>query len=251
VTSHSILGASRAHQWWHCGYWVKNASGANLGSVWAAEGTAAHELAQRCLVDNHDASHLLGTTIGEFEVTEEMAAAVQMYVAVCRRLIDACDVHMIEQHITLGKLNPPVDMFGTADFIAYSRKRREVHVVDFKFGKGVWIATKNNPQLMYYALGAVLAIDEPVSSISMTIVQPRVAKSDPFRNITIDAVEMAEWSLELLDRAHAAMKPNAPAVAGDWCKFCPIKNSCLAHQNSRNTAAYHEFSLPDAHVAGA
>ena len=71
-------------------------------------------------------------------------------------------------------------MFGTADFVAYSKKRHELSIVDFKYGKGVWVAAEDNTQLKYYALGAALSINDPVSTISMTICQPRYGgSSDP------------------------------------------------------------------------
>ena len=124
----------------------------------------------------------------------------------------------------MALLDPPVPMFGTADFFSYSKRRRELHLVDFKYGKGVWVAARNNPQLMYYALGAALLIEHPVSKISMTVVQPRFAKGDPVRTATVDAVELAEWSIELIARAHATQQPNAPTVAGEHCKFCPAKS---------------------------
>lgn len=133
-------------------------------------------------------------------------------------------------------------MFGTADFVAYSRERREIHIVDLKYGKGVWVAARNNSQLLYYALGAALTVDGPVSEIVMTIVQPRT-KGDVERTATIDAVELVEWSFKLLEAAAATQAPNAPQVAGEHCKFCPAKGTCLAYQNQSYAAAYHQFGI--------
>lgn len=141
-------------------------------------------------------------------------------------------------------------MFGTADFVSCSKRRRELNLVDFKYGKGVWVPARNNHQLMYYALNAALLIEHPVSKISMTVVQPRFAKGDPVRTATVDAVELVEWSIELLARAHATQRHDAPTVAGEHCKFCPAKTSCLTHQTWKSNAAYHEFSLADVNVAG-
>jgi hypothetical protein len=218
-------------------------------SQYAAEGTAAHELAQAALTEDRDADAYVGMMFGDFIVTADMASAVQIYIDVCRRLMDACTFYRIEQQFDLAPLHPPVPMFGTADFIAYSSRRRELHVVDFKFGKGVWVPTKGNAQLHYYALGASLSIDEPVSSMTMTIVQPRTG-GDPVRTTSIDAIALAEWSFTLLDRARATQQPDAPLAAGEWCRFCGAKQSCPAYQGGRATAAYHEFTLTDVTTAG-
>lgn len=214
---------------------------ATTDNVYASEGTAAHELAARCLAEDRDAAEFIGQTFNEFTVTPAMSEGVQVYVDHCRRLMDSCDLHYIEHRINLEPLNPPVPMFGTADFIGYHARRRELHVADLKYGKGVWVAAKDNPQVKYYALGAALAIDAPVSKVIATIVQPRFGKGEPIRTIVLDAIELAEWSFELMRYAHATRDPEAPTVPGDWCKFCPVKNSCLAYQLQRANAAFHEF----------
>jgi hypothetical protein len=211
------------------------------GSAYASEGTAAHELVARCLEEDCEATEFLGHTFNGIIVTEGMVGSAQIYVDYCRRLIDFCDVHHIEHKVSLEALDPPVPMYGTADFIAYFAKRQELHVVDLKFGKGVWVSAKDNPQTLYYALGAALSIDGPVSKVVATIIQPRFGKAEPIRTIMIDAIELTEWSFELMERARATRDPEAPAVPGDWCKFCPVKSSCLAHQLQQANTAFKEF----------
>ena len=186
----------------------------------------------------------IGETIEGVVVTPGMADAVAICVNHCRRLMDTADAHWIEQNVSLAKLSPPTSMFGTCDFAAYFRKRQELHIVDYKHGKGVYVVAKDNTQLRYYALAAALTFDIPVSTVVTTVIQPRFAgSSDPIRSAVVDAVEMAEFAIELIDRAHVAMQPNAPILAGTWCKFCPIKNSCQAHQNFRHAEAYRDFAL--------
>jgi hypothetical protein len=234
----------------HCPGSVRTCGGRpSVETVFAAEGTAAHELAQAVLTEDRDADAYIGMMFGDFIVTADMARFTQTYIDVCRRLMDACAFYRIEQQFSLEKLSPPVPMFGTADFIAYSSRRRELHVVDFKYGKGVWVSAKDNAQLHYYALGASLSIDEPVSSVTMTVVQPRTS-GDPVRTTSIDAIALAEWSFTLLDRAYATQQPDAPLAAGDWCRFCGAKQSCPAYQGGRASAAYHEFTLTDVTTAG-
>ncbi len=135
---HSELSASGAHQWWNCAGSVTATRGIpRVDSIYAEEGTAAHELARRCLVEGHDTEHYQDQTIEGFRGDASDGNAVQIYVDVCRRLQSSCDVHFIERSFSLEALHPPVPMFGTSDFVSYVRRSRELHVVDLKFGKGV------------------------------------------------------------------------------------------------------------------
>ena len=63
------------------------------------------------------------------------------------------DRYWIEQEVDLAPLDPPTRMFGTVDFAAFIRRRRELHICDFKYGRGTFVAARDNPQLRYYALG--------------------------------------------------------------------------------------------------
>ena len=250
--AHSELSASGAARWMNCPGAVRMSRGvAQHESVYAAEGTAAHEVANLCLAEVRDAKSFLGQKFGDHQVTPAMAASVQTYIEYCREKIDACDQYWLEHAFTLAKLNPKAQMFGTADFASYSKRRRELSVVDLKFGRGTWVSAKRNVQMLYYALGVTLSIDEPVSRVSMTIVQPRFNSGDPIRSWSIDAIELAEFSFELMAAAHAALEPDAPTRAGTWCRFCPAQNSCLSFQNMKANAAYHEFKLTDVDDAGA
>jgi Protein of unknown function (DUF2800) len=253
VQRHSELGASAAARWMNCPGSVRMVRGVpQQDSRYAAEGMLAHTVAQQCLTRDCNAGAFLGFRSEDgLQVTPEMVRGVQLYVDVCRHKMDACDLHWVEQPFTLARCDPPTDMFGTTDFAALSRRRRELHIVDLKYGRGTWVPAKNSPQLRYYALGAACTIDEPVSRVSMTVVQPRFSNADPIRTWSIDAVELAEFSFELMARARAALEPDAPTIAGEWCKFCPAKNSCLAFQNVKSSATYHEFRLTEADVADA
>jgi Protein of unknown function (DUF2800) len=244
MAKHSEFSASGASRSLACPGSVRACHGLEgASSRYADEGTAAHDLAARCLVEGHDARHFVGLQIGEFTVDRTMADFVQVHVDTCRRARADADVFLVEHQFTLDALSPPLPMFGTADCVIYSKSRRELQIIDLKYGKGVWVPARNNSQLKYYAIGACLAIDDPVSTIVMTVVQPRVS-GDPIRSATIGAIELVEWSFELLAAAAATQAPDAPLVAGTHCKFCPAQTTCLAFQNAKYTAACQFCSRP-------
>jgi Protein of unknown function (DUF2800) len=242
---HSLLSASASERWLNCPRSVAMTRGMDSGdTIYSQEGTAAHLVQQRCLTENLEPRSFIGEVIEGIPVTAEMADAVAISVSHCRRQIDTADAYWIEQSINLAKLGPPVPMHGTLDFGAYFAKQRELHLVDFKYGRGVYVRATGNAQLKYYGLAAALTFDIPVSAVVTTIIQPRFGgTSDPIRSAVVDAAEMAEFALVLLERAHAAMRPDAPIAAGSWCKFCQAKNTCQTHQLFQHAEVYREFAL--------
>lgn len=63
--------------------------------------------------------------------------------------------------------------FGTGDCVIIADGT--LHIVDFKYGRGILVEAKDNPQMMLYALGALELFDclYDIDTVSMTIFQPR------------------------------------------------------------------------------
>lgn len=221
-------------------------------SPYAAEGTAAHELAQHCLESGHDADRYAGWTIDitaetvmqkfrqglepdgntKWEVTDEMAEGVQLYLDHIRALVEArpeMDV-AVEAKLDLSRL---VDgMFGTADFCAYEPLTQTLYIRDFKYGRGYTVEVKENPQLLAYAAGAARKWhNRGVDVIDLGIVQPRTSHPDGrVRTHAYDAIELAEYEIELKAAVAAAGEPDAPLKPGDHCQFCKAAPVCPALQ---------------------
>ncbi|WP_419900674.1 DUF2800 domain-containing protein [Roseomonas sp. USHLN139] len=237
--AHSVLSASGCKRWWNCpGSVSLTQDMPNESSVFAQEGTRAHELAEACLVNKLDAVEYVDRQIGGHTVTVEMAEAVQVYLDECRRVPGE---QWIEVRFNLDSINPPAPMYGTADFVAFDPETRTLHVIDLKFGQGLQVYAEGNPQLRYYALGALLKFPElDVQRIRAVIVQPR-AFGKAIRETEIDPVELIEWSMTLMRRAEVAMQPDAPLAAGEWCKFCPAAGQCRAQFDLAVSTATAEF----------
>lgn len=242
--AHSPLGASACSRWWNCpGSIHLSRNIASRTSVYAKEGTVAHELAQKCLESGNDAYKFLHNTIDEVLVTEEMAEAVQVYVDECRTQAELGTMPpMIETRISLERLNPPDDMFGTADFMVVQGPL--LVVLDLKYGKGVAVSAQDNPQLKYYALGALYALpdDVGIQRIKVGIVQPR-ALGESIKYAEYDVMELLEWSIELIDRARIALVPTAEVNPGSWCRFCPASGVCPAQAEKAMRAAQDVFTV--------
>lgn len=220
-------------------------------SKYAAEGSVAHYLGETCLNQGRRAVDFLGawgwynngrTGLASsdvappeekgdhfiFQVTDEMAAAVQTYLdEVNRRLAGLVGGQSaIEQKLDLSWLVP--GMFGTGDHVAVEPLGR-LYVTDYKHGAGVAVEVEDNPQLMIYALGAI-GKDNPhmVEEVEVTIVQPRaVHPAGPVRSIRYDAEDLIKWGYDvLLPAAKKALMPDAILSAGGWCTWCDGREIC-------------------------
>jgi hypothetical protein len=244
VTAHSKLGASSSHRWWNCPGSLRMSEGIEArSSKYAEEGTAAHSLAEYCLRFNHDAAAMIGTTMPGYEkfpVDAVMAENVQVYLDLCTELgypngETECE---IEARFDLSALYP--GMFGTADFVAYHPETRKLTVVDFKYGQGVAVEPQSNPQLLYYALGSMQKYhNRGLTEVELIVVQPRCPHPDgPVRRWSTTAVDLHEWSVDLIDAAKRTEDPDAPLNAGEWCRFCPAYAICpKAREKAAEVAA--------------
>lgn len=247
MTAHAIFGASSSSRWLACPGSVELSKGiVEPPSEFAAEGTAAHELAEMVLRTELNTSNWLGEKIEAsgftFEVTEEMVGAVQSYVELVRAFAEGYGVApMLEHRFDLSKLQPPAPMFGTADCAFYVEGERLLHIIDLKYGRGVPVDANGNPQLKYYALGMLLSLpaDKPVRRVKMTICQPRIG------NIAHDECsveDLLDFGTELLDGVNAALRPDAPLnPSPEACKFCKAKGKCPALRKTALAVAQDEF----------
>lgn len=251
----------------HCPGSVRLSDGMpNETSSFAAEGTAAHELCAHCLETGDDPSTFLDMWIdihakdgaskfvsldseptGEsamrfFQVTDEMAEAVAMYVehVVGLSAGGLCTLE-VEQRLDMTHLHPGI--FGTGDATVFDHASHHLHVCDFKYGKGVAVDADDNPQLLLYAAGAARRHhNAQIEKLTMHIVQPRAPHAlGPIRQYEIDLLDLFEFEDRLAQAAAATDKPDAPFAAGEWCRFCPAQPVCPTVRVARLAAAAAEF----------
>jgi len=213
-----------------------------LPSPHAQEGTAAHALAELSLRRGLPPETWVGATLEGVEITHSMAEHVRVFVDYCRDRMGGDLRHWIEAQFNLAPLNPPGPMFGTADFVSYNPVDNSLEVVDLKFGQGVYVDAVGNPQLRYYALGALMLLPKGKrpDTIFLTIVQPRLG-DPPIRSEVITRDELRAFAKELLDAARATQAPDAPLVAGDHCRFCPAAAICPEYARAAQAVAQVEF----------
>lgn len=212
-------------------------------SVYAAEGTAGHAMAEH-LIRKYLKQRTTRPT-SEF-YTDELLEAVDEYVSfVTGEIEDArrtckSPVLLVEQRVDASAY---VDScFGTADMVIITD--RVAHVIDLKLGKGVEVHAEENPQLMIYGLG-VLNMAEAlydIETVRMTIFQPRLGNSSTW---DVSPEYLKRWGNEVLRPAGAqALIGAGEFCAGTWCRFCRARNQCRARAESFLDMAKMEFQRP-------
>jgi len=242
--THSIYSASGAHRWMNCPPSAQlEQQFPNETSTYAEEGTAAHDLAEHKL---KKALKMRSKKPTSKYQSDEMDNMTDLYVEYCLGLIEKAketcpDLQiLIEQKLDFSDYVP--EGFGTGDLVVVGSG--SLHVVDFKYGRGVIVSAEKNPQMMLYALGALSLFDMlyDIKKVSMEIVQPRV---DNFSTWEITVEELLKWAEEeLKPKALLASTGGGEFCAGDHCRFCRAKNQCRARAVKNLELLKYEFQDP-------
>lgn len=255
---HSDTGASSAYRWIACPGSIRLirellASGyKKKSSVYADKGSAEHHLGETCLRDGSEVSSHLDEIItldntATFVVDEDMIEAVSVYVAFVRGLVQKMPSAKleIEKAFDLAWLYP--GLRGTTDSVL--REDFGLLVVNDYKGGMKKVSASNNPQGMYYALGAMGSLDNHnnVEMVEINIIQPHIFGNavDTFR---ITPEELVAWGRNVLKpAAEECEKPDAKLCAGDHCCFCDAKAVCPELQKTALELAkqtFPPFELP-------
>jgi hypothetical protein len=269
--AHAKRSPSAAYRWVNCPGSIRMSEGieGRRSSVYADEGTAAHMLAEMCLDGHADTRRYLGRVIdingktfvtkflvkgapivaGRFEVTEEMADAVQLYLDTVRVAASRPGAKL---YIEL-KAAFSADDFGTADATVFQPDIGRLDIFDLKYGSGVAVevidtAGNQNKQLVCYCEGVIRGFEgKTVNEIGITIVQPRLPHPDgPVRSTIIGPLELLDLSMDIEAAIEKTKAPDAPLVVGDWCKWCPAAGACPAYAQRALAVAQADFDdLPE------
>lgn len=246
-TQHALLSASGAHRWLHCtGSPLLETDFPDSTSVYAQEGTLAHELCELKLmaytgeITKRKLTSMKNRLMKSELWQPEMESTSETYLDYIKDITMSYTVKPViltEKRVDFSRYVP--EGFGTADCLILAGDT--LHVVDYKHGKGVVVDADHNPQMMLYALGAMseLSLLYRFKFVHMTIVQPRVNNISEF---TMSADELIEWGETVVKpKAEAAISGNGEFEAGDWCRFCRAKHQCKTRYES-NDSLYPELS---------
>lgn len=249
--THARLSASGSKKWLNCPGSIRlEEKFDDSGSEYAAEGTTAHSLAElklRLALKTISRPRYNKKT-AELELNDEMQEYTDGYrdyvLERWNALRTACCADsrlLVEERIDLTDYVP--EGFGTGDAVLVGQGVLEI--IDLKYGKGVKVEAEENPQLMLYALGALVAYDwlYGIETVRMHIYQPRIDNVDMWE---CTADKLLGWGEYVERRAALALEDDAPCYAGKYCDegFCKARAVCRAYNEEKLKLAYLDFKKP-------
>lgn len=246
-SKHAILSASSSHRWLECPpSALLCANEKDTVSEFAMQGTDAHSLCEfkvnKALGrDAKDPTENL--TYFDSEMADCADAYAEFVMEQVEKARQKCSdpIVMIEQRLDFSRWVP--DGFGTGDCVIVADGI--LQVVDLKYGVGVLIGAKSNPQMMCYALGALELFDGiyDIDEIAMTIFQPRRSNVSTY---AVSKEELLKWAEDVLKpTAELAAKGEGEFKAGEHCKFCKVKATCRKRAEYNLELAKYDFEIPD------
>lgn len=237
--AHAILSPSAAHRWMSCpgSTFLTKDLPPPPASVHAQEGTRAHAKAEEIL-----RARLTGEPIPD--VIEGFPELGQ-YVHYVDDLIRNGYSVFIEVRVPLFGITTEDDAKGTADCVAI--KGDEIEVVDLKWGVGVPVESRENPQLSIYALAAMDEFDYlgPFKRARLTIVQPRVNEAPSSWDVEVEDLERFRSTVKMCASEAIAMREELTAPvyhpSKKACRWCAANKTCRAYAEMVRETTSLEF----------
>ena len=235
--AHSELGPSASERWIECPGSVLASRGVpDEDTKYNLEGSIAHELAETANRYDKPARYYVGQTLRvrkvdsswyEHVVDEEMADAVQEFLDHVNGLpgFDLNEVRVRYDRWIPGG-------FGTLDRARLDADTAIARIRDLKYGVGVKVSAKGNPQMRHYAIGLLHDFDwlYPMERFNLGVVQPRL---DHYEEEELSRAELLDWFYNVaVPASKIAMQPGAPFKAGEWCTFCRLRRTCVTRAAS-------------------
>ena len=235
--AHAVLSASGADKWLNCPPSARlEESYPDTSSPYAKEGTLAHEIAEfkaRNYFIETLPKRTFTSKLNKFKKDElyqnEMDEYTESYLEYIKEVAmkyPSKPYIALEKKIDFSKYVP--DGYGTCDCILIHGN--DMHIIDFRYGKGVQVSAENNSQLMLYALGALEAYSMlyQIETVHLSIFQPRIDNISCFE---ISAANLLSWAVgEVEPKAKLAYDGIGDFKAGEHCRFCKAHNKCVSCQ---------------------
>ena len=244
---HFRLSASGSACWTTCtaapGYVASLNLPPDKGSIYAEEGTKAHDYAEKIL------RHLLLDgplfTLEDIpddtwpqHLQDDYLQCVADYVERCCEVARVPGQVFVEESVQLFYAPNDPTAKGTCDFCHISDDGKVVTIRDLKAGAGVPVSAVENTQLAIYALSFIHESDRVFNGETTVVIeidQPRGYGGDgPVSRWTLSASELKQFcnhimeAVEKIESGDVQFNPSEKACR--WCRgksLCPARNESL------------------------
>lgn len=248
--AHALLSASGADRWINCPPSARlEEQFEDTTSDYAREGTLAHEIAELKLRKQFTepmSTRTFNTRLNKLKkqdlYQDEMLGYTDAYLEYAKETVygytNAPHV-AVEARLDFSHIVP--DGFGTGDCLIIGGDT--LHVIDFKYGKGVSVSAEDNPQMMLYALGALqkYAMLYEINTVKIVVSQPRL---DSISEWEISTADLMAWGESIKPIAQLAFDGRGEFKAGGHCRFCRAKSQCRARTDTMTALEAFELKKP-------
>ena len=250
--AHAMLSPSAADRWLNCNQSVAlTAHIEDKTSIYAEEGTLAHEMCEAKLRERVGIWTKAKASSALKKIREN-----KLYDSSMEEHTDNYVDYVVEKFNQI-KANTPdatISIEERVHFTEYVPKGSgscdcviigdgALTVIDFKYGQGVRVDAKENPQAMLYAIGAILSneIYYDVDKVKICIHQPRVNNISEWDTTVLELKAWAQYYVK--PRAQLAWEGKGSVEPGDWCKFCKISGTCKVRADKalEEAATFFDF----------
>lgn len=230
---HALLSASGAERWLNCPPSARlEETFPDESSGYADEGSLAHKLAELKARKHFLNMPQSGYVAALKEIKADPLYTLEMEDVTDEYLLFLKSIAMrypkqphvaLEQRVLYDDVAP--EGFGTADCVMLFGS--DIHVIDFKYGKGVRVDAAENLQELLYAHGAVRKYETlfSIENVNTHIVQPRISAPSSW---ALTRAELAMRMDYVRPIAAMAYKGEGEFAAGDHCRFCRARRRCAA-----------------------
>ena len=246
--AHALLSASSAKKWIHCPpSAMLEDSIPDAESSYAKEGTLAHAICelklQKLFMDKNMTDRTYKSRLKKLQqdesYTPEMEGYTDEYADYVSNIafsFPAVPFVAVEKKLDYSPWAP--EGFGTGDCVIIYGK--DLHIIDFKYGKGIPVKAEGNYQLALYALGACheFGMLFPIEDVHLHVVQPRIPNNSSW---STTLKELLSWGdLVVKPAAEKAFKGEGEFRPADYCSgdtenYCR-SGFCKAYGRCRATA---------------
>ncbi len=212
---------------------ISNTVPKSESSSYAEHGTMLHEITEK---SHTDKSVLKSLDVDDkFLVTE----CLDYLKILCKSKGHMNYLVMSESRVSLDKWGIP-DVWGTLDYQVLDPIKRHIDVIDWKFGAGVIVYAKENPQLLAYAAGAI-EWPTTIQTVTLHVVQPAIENFSTWDLTTSELYDWVHGTLAIaINKCSDDSTEFNPGM--EQCRWCEARNHCRTRFAYAQDGAIEIFS---------